>query len=49
MDDAFKFYEKNFAELEKDYPYTAKDGSCSQDTHPKTKVEATIFADVPAA
>jgi len=46
MDDAFKYFEKNFVELEKDYPYTAKDGTCSQDKHPETKVEATTYADV---
>jgi len=29
MDNAFKFFETNSTELEKDYPYTAKDGTCS--------------------
>lgn len=46
MDNGFKYFEKTLAELEKDYPYTAKDGTCSFAAHPKTKVEATTFADV---
>ena len=46
MDNGFKYFEKTLVELEKDYPYTAKDGTCSFAAHPKTKVEATTFADV---
>lgn len=49
MDNGFKFLEKNDVELEKDYPYTAKNGACAADKHPKTNVEVTTFTDVKAA
>ena len=33
MDLGFKYFETNFAELESEYPYTAKDGTCSYASH----------------
>jgi C1A family cysteine protease len=49
MDNAFKYFETNFAELEAVYPYTAKKATCTYDATKATKVEATTYADVPSA
>ena len=47
MDNGFKFFEKNFAILESDYAYTAKNGACMGASKPHTKVEVSKFTDVP--
>jgi cathepsin L len=46
MDNAFKYAEKSPLELETDYPYTARNGSCHFDTS-KGKGLVKSFTDVP--
>jgi C1A family cysteine protease len=46
MDLAFTFLQSNFAELESVYPYTGKDGTCTEASKAKTTVETTSHADV---
>ena len=47
MDYAFQYIEKNPLELESEYPYTARDGTCK---YVKTKGvgKVTSYTDVPA-
>lgn len=45
MDDAFKYYEKNGADLESDYPYSAKDGRCGSASR-TAKAKVASYTDV---
>jgi len=45
MDNAFAYLEKNGAELESVYPYTAQDGTCAFDAK-NAKVTVKSFVDV---
>jgi hypothetical protein len=47
MDNAFKYFEDNSTILEKDYAYTAKDGTCEQEGKTTTGVKVSKFTDVP--
>ena len=43
MDNGFRYLAKNALALEKDYPYTAKDGTCK---HPEGKTHVSHYTDV---
>jgi len=47
MDDAFVHFETHGAELQSDYPYTGRDGTCTEDKK-APQVKVLKFADVPA-
>merc|ERR1712072_1343664 len=47
MDNAFKFFEEHKVILEKDYPYTAKNGTCKESEKTPSDVEIKKFTDVP--